>query len=487
MVAVQGLEPRRDPVAAVVEAFRSVTEEVDLELEPLQGRVPDGLRGTLFRNGVGKVEVEGIRQMHPFDGDGMISRFRIHEGGVRYRNRYVRTREYLEEKRAGTMRYRAFGTNLPGGLTKNLLRLRFKNAANTSVVWHGERLLALWEGGLPHALDSESLATLGRFDFGSTLRNPLLVRLLSPEPPFSAHPKVCPRTGWLYNFGLLAAPSPVLHLYRSPPSGDTVFTERYPLTRPSFMHDFALTERYAVFFATPVEFDVARTLAGLSAPVESLRRDPNAATEILVVPRNGGPARSLKTEAGFFTFHFFGAYEDDHRIFVHGCRMADFRGGTVDLADSESVRRATFDPAIPTRWTLDLDAGTVEEAVFDAHPMELPTIDPRRTTLRHRFGWGTLGRPHGPPIFHTGIGRIDLDTREVLALDLEADLPGEPLFVPRAPGAPEGDGWLLSVVYRADTQKSELWILDATSLEARARFGLPHHQPPGFHGCFVPS
>lgn len=67
--------------------------------------------------------------------------------------------------------FRNFGTNIPGGFHKNLLRMRFKNAANTSVVMHAGRLHALWEGGLPHRIDPTSLDTLARDDLGGALRN----------------------------------------------------------------------------------------------------------------------------------------------------------------------------------------------------------------------------------------------------------------------------------------------------------------------------
>jgi all-trans-8'-apo-beta-carotenal 15,15'-oxygenase len=98
-------------------------------------------------------------------------RFAFDGARVRYRTRFVATREREEEARARRPVYRSFGTNLPGGLRKNLFRTTFKNAANTSVVWHGGKLLALWEGGLPHRLDPETLATFGRDDYGGRLRN----------------------------------------------------------------------------------------------------------------------------------------------------------------------------------------------------------------------------------------------------------------------------------------------------------------------------
>ncbi|MEO1174987.1 MAG: carotenoid oxygenase family protein, partial [Myxococcota bacterium] len=150
-------------------ATQTVTDELDIELEPLNGSAP--FDGVLYRNGPGRQELFGIPYGHPFDGDGMISRYEFRDGSVRYRNRYVRTRELEAEERAGKPLFRSFGTNLPGGLVRNLFRLNFKNAANTSVIPHGGKLLALWEGGLPHSIDPNSLETLERYDYGGKLKN----------------------------------------------------------------------------------------------------------------------------------------------------------------------------------------------------------------------------------------------------------------------------------------------------------------------------
>ncbi|MEO1228968.1 MAG: carotenoid oxygenase family protein [Myxococcota bacterium] len=472
-----------DPITALANSYASVTEEVDQTLEGLEGRVPEGLRGVLFRNGPGKVEVEGTPQLHPFDGDGMISRFAFTPEGVRYRNRYVRTREFLDERRTGRMRYRGFGTNVPGGLPSNFLRMRFKNAANTSVVRHGGRLLALWEAGMPHALDSETLATFGRFDFGGALRTRLPLRLLTPERPFSAHPTVCPRTGELFNFGIMLGPGPRLVSYRGAPDGEELEVRTHTLARTCFMHDFALTERFSVYFATPVHFDVLPALAGLQTPVESLRRAEEP-TEILIEPREGGPLRSFRAPSSFFLFHFFGAWEQDGAIHVLGCRYAEFEGEQTDARSPEALRAADIARGEPTHWRIDLGAGTVEETFLEAPRMELPIIDPRRSTQRFRVAWGSCQPESDGPSIYNGLARLDLDEAAspgcaVRKRDFGADLPGEPVFVPRTPEAPEGVGWLLSLVYRAREHRSELWILNAETLETTARFALPHNQARG--------
>src|SRR4029078_2365923 len=65
-----------------------------------------------------------------------------------------------------------------------------KHPANTDILFHNERLLALWyRSGKPYALDPVTLETLGAEDFGGTLRCEV-----------SAHAKADERTGELMFF-----------------------------------------------------------------------------------------------------------------------------------------------------------------------------------------------------------------------------------------------------------------------------------------------
>ncbi len=66
----------------------------------------------------------------------------------------------------------------------------------------------------------------------------------------------------------------------------------------------------------------------------------------------------------------------------------------------------------------------------------------------------------------------------------EGDVTGEPVFVPRSREADEGDGYLLSVVYRAAENRSDLVVLDACNVADGpiACAELPHRVPYGFHG-----
>ena len=82
----------------------------------IEGRLPKDLRGTLYRNGPGLFERAGYRKRHLLDGDGMIQAFDFTDAGVRFRNRFVRTRKFVEEERAGGYLYPTWSTRAPGGV-----------------------------------------------------------------------------------------------------------------------------------------------------------------------------------------------------------------------------------------------------------------------------------------------------------------------------------------------------------------------------------
>ena len=130
-------------------AFVNVEQELsDVPLKIVRGTLPDGLKGTFYRNGPGRLERDGTRVHHPFDGDGMIAAMRFEDGGVKLTNRFVRTEGWLAEEKAGKVLYRGvFGSQKPGGRLANLFDLRLKNIANTAVVRLGDELLALWRLG----------------------------------------------------------------------------------------------------------------------------------------------------------------------------------------------------------------------------------------------------------------------------------------------------------------------------------------------------
>jgi all-trans-8'-apo-beta-carotenal 15,15'-oxygenase len=481
-------------------AHQSVNQEVQATLPIVEGQIPSDLRGVLYRNGPGRFSVGGQTYGHLFDGDGLILRFAI--GGtsrdsrprIRYRNRFVRTHEFVNEERTGRLLYRGLGTNLPGGLPRNFLRLRFKNPANTNVVYHGGRLLALWEGGLPYQLDPVTLDTLGRCDFGGALRNrsaSWLERQIASSLPFSAHPKIDPQTGDLYNFGVMLGASPRLHIYRVDTDGELHSERVVSISHEAFVHDFCITPSWFVFFLAPIRFDSGPVLLGLSTGIESLQQIPGAPTRVLLVPRAGGEVRQFVTSP-CFVFHFANAHEDPAgHILVDGCRQSEYPhlpplssalAGNIWEMPVASLTRYTIDPGAE-------DGSALTETPLMAQASEFPRIHPAFVGRPYRYVFGTSATPGTPYNLYTSIVRQDLKTGQILERPFAPWLPGEPVFVPRpgADPADEGDGYLLTVIYHGQGHCSALHILDARSLDTVCVAQLPHHTPPGFHGNFVPA
>jgi carotenoid cleavage dioxygenase-like enzyme len=118
----------RTPVAAEVEAF-------DL---PITGALPPELTGDYIRNGPNARP--GAKTLHPFFADGMLHGIRLEAGrAVAYRNRWVRTRAFVEN----ASYVKRGNVDLTVGV------------ANTNVVAHGGKLLALGESSFPTALTRE--------------------------------------------------------------------------------------------------------------------------------------------------------------------------------------------------------------------------------------------------------------------------------------------------------------------------------------------
>lgn len=453
--------------------FESLREEQSYAIEQIEGKIPEGLTGTLYRNGPALNDVNGQPFGHWFDGDGMLSAVTFVRGQAYYRNRFVRTQAYVDERAAGKVLYRGYGTQRPGGALANAFRFP-QNRANTSVVLHGGKLLALWEGGLPYALDPRDLATLGPWSYDGQL---------GTRMPFSAHPKVDPVSGELWNFGVSYGRSATLHFYRVGATGRLEARREIALPEPVYVHDFALTERYCVFCLGPAIFSPLSFLLGLASFEGAFRWDPSIPTRVLLVPRDGGEHRILATDP-FFQFHFANAYERDGQLWVDLARYPDF-------SISERLRLPVRPQTAAALWRLRVDpaGGVVEGTALAPGQVEFPQWDLRRTGRPYRFVY-TVSLQEGRDSFPTGLLRVDLSTGKRAVHDFgPLGYPGEPIFVPARENAEEDDGWVLTFVYDATAHRTRVVVLDARDLAAQplAVLSLRHHVPFGFHGIFTPN
>ncbi len=455
--------------------FRSLDEEHDGRIEDIDGAVPAWLRGTLFRNGPGRNQLGGNWFPHWFDGDGMISAVRFDAGGVRFANRYVRTDNYRDETEAGQIRHRGFGKMRPGGVLANALR-QPANVSNTSVLMERGRLLSLWEGGPPMELDPATLQTRGIETFGARVKT------------FSAHPKVDPHTGEIFNFGIDYGRKTVLTIYRIDKAEVGAF-EPIVLPDPVMNHDFVLTRHHLVFCIGPILVQPVRMILGLKSFDATLNWDGGRPTRILIVPRDGKTAPRWVETGPFFQFHFANGFEEnDGTLVLDLARYPDYTTIGAALRSYWKSEWRADGMARLTRLRI-FPAGRVESQVFDSGVAnEFPCIDPRRLGRAYRYAY-IASNPAGSRMgLQQRVSRVDFQTGSVTSHDFAPDgYAGEPLFVPRGAEGAEDDGIVITFVFDARTQRTSIVGLDAADIAQRPLFTarLGHHVPYSLHGTFA--
>jgi all-trans-8'-apo-beta-carotenal 15,15'-oxygenase len=393
----------------------------------------------------------------------------------------VRTPKFVNESAAQRILYRGVGTQIPGGILKNMLRMP-GNAANTSVILHGGKLLALWEGGKPFELNPATLETVGEYQYGGALK---------ATQPFSAHPRLDPRTGTLYNFGVFGVPKPKLHFYQIDRNGKMVANTSRHVGDYSMVHDFAITERHAVFILCPAFMRTPfKFLFGARSIFESIEFDNRQNTKIVVLELATGKfVREFEFD-GFFGFHIGNAHEHGDEISVDALcvKNMDVMGG---LANVFMERGDNFsflaNGARFTRFTLNLASGAKhQELVEGSIAGEFPSWNPHLTGLENRYTWLSTIIENGTPYGFNAVQKVDHQTGELRVHDFGAGrFSSEVNFIPCGGDAAEDEGYLISIVYNHARKKSEVVILDAKDMQDElAVIALDHHVPFGFHGGY---
>ena len=93
----------------------------------VSGTIPSELKGTLFRNGPGLLEIYGKKLNQFFDGDGLVySTTFPGDGSVKFKHNFVGTKGFTEEQAAliRSARQRALRRGRPGRRCGISLRTR---------------------------------------------------------------------------------------------------------------------------------------------------------------------------------------------------------------------------------------------------------------------------------------------------------------------------------------------------------------------------
>jgi carotenoid cleavage dioxygenase-like enzyme len=423
--------------------FAPVRDEIEAFDLKVEGALPPELNGVYMRNGANP---KNGNSAHWFFGSGMLHGVRLEKGKAAwYRNRYVRTPNFLQPRQE---------------TDAAAIMDRARSSANTHIVRHAGRFLALEEAHFPFEVTGD-LETVGPCDFGGKLKT-----------AFTAHPKFCPETGEMFAFGYGFVP-PYLTYYRFDREGRLVQSTEIPVGGPTMIHDFCVTRRHAIFMDLPIVFDMTLAAQG----VMPYRWSDAYPARLGVMPR-GGSAAELKwlDIKPCYVFHSMNAYDEGNMIVFDVARYGRLwsRG-----EGGKDTRPRLY------RWTLDLDSGRVGEQALDEQPIEFPRVADGVAGLKYRYGYApmTSGENDGSSTHGGRLLKFDLQTGTRESYDFE-DCTRAGEFVLASANGNEDAGWLMGYVHEDRGDRSSFVVLDGADVSAGpvARIVLPQRVPYGFHG-----
>lgn len=452
-------------------AYAPVFEEIVAEDLKVIGEIPRDINGVYVRNGPNpKFVPQG--HYHWFDGDGMLHALEIQNGKATYRNRWIRTKHFLEEEKLG----RSPWQGVMGNWLKNDYeggRLPLKDTANTAVAFHDGKLLAGWYfcGDL-YNIDPITLETRGVEDFKGTLsskamahvkvdeiKNEMVFFDYGPNPPFMTY-GVVNGTGTLTHFAEIELPGP-----------------RLP-------HDLGITENYSILMDLPLYRSKSALRSGRSA----LIFNKEMPSRFGVLPRFGDNSSIRWFEVDpCYIYHVINSWEEGDEVVLDTCVVVNPIPQTAKMNPIEKLNAYLRFEANIKRYRLNLKTGESKETWLDDQFSEFPLINSRYTGRKSKFSY--LQR---------------FDTSKILRFDAlikydsekdssqvheygEGKFGTEAPFIPAKNAAEEDDGYVITFVTDERKLTTEAIILDAKNVDKAplARIEIPQQVPLGFHGCWI--
>ncbi|MEO0033673.1 MAG: hypothetical protein RIS94_3431, partial [Pseudomonadota bacterium] len=414
------------------------------------------------------------------------------DGTADFAMRFVETARYKAEKDAGKARFGKYRNPFTDDADMAGVD---RTVANTTPVWHAGRLLMAKEDGRPYRVDPVTLDTIGSYDFGGALKSETM----------TAHVRIDAQTGELFFYGYEAdgqASKKVSYCIVAP-DGTLKREQWFDAPYCAMMHDFTISENYALFPIYPTTSDLDRLKAG----GEHWHHEPELDSWLGVMPRYGDVSeiRWFKGPKGCHSYHMMNAWEDDAGL-LHFDACLNNTNAFAFIREPSGIHMGPQDiKGALTRWTVDpkADGGEVTETIIGP-PGDFPVIPAKLQGRRYKTGWMLSMNPalQGPPLFAGPVGvsfnmLLRLDGMDTPAPQVTGALPlrpmagyNEPVHVPAAD--PAHEGWLVFIVDQqiGDNQFThEAWVVDAGNIGAGpvARVKIPARLRPQVHGWWVPQ
>ncbi|XP_073150555.1 9-cis-epoxycarotenoid dioxygenase NCED1, chloroplastic-like [Henckelia pumila] len=473
-----------DPVVQIAGNFSPVPEQPVKRKLPVTGKIPDSIQGVYVRNGANPL-FEPLAGHHLFDGDGMIHSVKISDGTASYACRFTETQRLIQERDLGRPVFPKAIGELHGhsgiarlmlfyarGLFKLVDHKQGTGVANAGLVYFNNRLLAMSEDDLPYnvRVDGDGdLKTVGRYGFNGQLKSPMI-----------AHPKIDPVSGELFALSYDVIQKPYLKYFWFSRNGEKSEDVEIPISEPTMMHDFAITENFVVIPDQQVVFKLSEMIRG-GSPVAYDKKK---------VSRFGVLDKYAKSSSGIkwvevpdcFCFHLWNAWEEpetDEIVVIGSCMTPP---DSIFNECEEGLK------SVLSEIRLNLKTGKSTRKPILSHEdqvnLEAGMVNRNRLGRKTQFAYLAIAEPW-PKV--SGFAKVDLFTGQIKKFIYGDDkYGGEPLFLPAGPDPKsEDDGYILTFVHDEKAWKSELQIINAITMKLEASVKLPSRVPYGFHGTFI--
>ncbi len=466
--------------------YADAPEALTLPVTDVEGALPEGLVGTLLRNGPG-IQGAGRDRFHLLDGYGYVVGLTLGDGAPRLRARHVKTKGFERERPAGRQTLRKVFTNKPGRWS-NLLDLSPANGANHDVVAWGGKLAATDAPG-HFLLDAATLETLGP--------SPLDALRTSGLATLCQMPRADPATGRLIAFSVTPGLRDAIRWLELDADWKVAKEVRGAFSAPGvILHDLAFTPRWYVVTELG-RLQLGAAAWGKRSVYDAIGSGPGNARRLYLFSREDGARREAVLPEGTQAFHLYNAFEDGDDVvmdLVLYPRRLDFNvlqppGARSGLEAMQGV------DAVTTRVTLAKD-GQVKLRAYPQAIGDSPTVNPAFFGRRTRYGWiptpAERGDEDAPSayFYSHGVARLDFDSGVVTTWSAGPRVfCAPPAFAPKPGATGEDEGWLLVWAADAERDRTSVYVLDAAKVEAGplARLHVGPFLPAVSHAEFVPG
>lgn len=458
------------------QGFRTLENEIRLDNLKVEGEIPSWLHGTLLRNGPAKFEVNKQRYKHWFDGLAMLHKFSFRNGQVSYANKFLHSESYNKAMEKGKISLSEFATDPCRSIFGRFFSMfnpKYTDNANVNIARIADKFLALTETPLPIEFDPETLETIGVYKYPGRISGQTT----------SAHPHYDYSTKEIINYKTSMSRKSAYNIYSMMPEKETrKKIGSIQISKPSYMHSFALTKNYVILAEFPLLMNPLGFLLSGKPFIENFHWKPQRGTRFFVVDRYDGSLVKKFVGDPFFAFHHVNAFQNGEEIVID---VAAYQNAGIV---QEFYLKNLFDESreIPTaklkRCILSLKKGTCEYIDLADAPIELPRIFYKEfNTKPYKYVYGISNTPSE---FSNQLIKCNVERSKTKKWSEKGAYPSEPVFVPRPEHKSEDDGIILSVALNPKKKISFLLILDALSMEEIARAEVPLSIPFGLHGNF---